>query len=164
MCFDAGGATVLPVRRDWSEVDQPRAGHPPREHSVTVHHHPRSAALVRKHLTADLSECGSRLGADLLHDAAWVATELVGNAVRHASPLNGGVIRVSWRAYRQGVCIRVMDGGSPQVPQMCRVTAESLTGRGLAIVATLSSRWGVVRTEQGRCVWAWLGEAGQIAS
>ncbi len=131
---------------------------------LTVPHHASSARLVRRELTSDLSDQTCGVNADFVGDAAAVATELVGNAVRHAAALPGGVITVEWQRYPDGLEIRVTDGGSAQVPVMRVVNPEAVGGRGLAIVATLATRWGVAPAERGRCVWAWLGEASQVAS
>lgn len=136
----------------------------PLQRQLTVPHHPSSARVVRRQLTADLAGFAGRLSPDLIDDAAAVATELMGNAVRHAAPLPGGVIVVDWQTYSDGLEIRVTDGGSAKVPVMRVVTPEAVGGRGLAIVATLATRWGVAPVERGRCVWAWLGEASQVAS
>jgi anti-sigma regulatory factor (Ser/Thr protein kinase) len=115
-------------------------------------------------LAADLDDQTCGLSSDFIGDAAAVATELVGNAVRHAAPQPGDVITVEWHRYPDGLEIRVTDGGSAQVPMMRVVNPEAVGGRGLAIVATLATRWGVAPAERGRCVWAWLGEASQVAS
>jgi anti-sigma regulatory factor (Ser/Thr protein kinase) len=94
--------------------------------------------------------------AALLVDAAAVAAELVGNAVRHAAPLPGGVVRVVWRTVAGGgVEIRVTDGGAAAAPQICQVTPDSISGRGLTIVEALATRWGVENDGAGgQCVWA----------
>jgi anti-sigma regulatory factor (Ser/Thr protein kinase) len=134
------------------------------QRQLTVPHHASSARLVRRELTADLDDQACGVDADFVGDAAAVATELVGNAVRHAAALPGGVITVEWQRYPDGLEIRVTDGGSAQVPVMRVVNPEAVGGRGLAIVATLATRWGVAPAERGRCVWAWLGEASQVAS
>ncbi|MQA24778.1 MAG: hypothetical protein GEU94_04760 [Micromonosporaceae bacterium] len=179
---------MRPSRGDWSEVDQLSARHafgqrfyassvpspllergaqwagPAARRSVAVLHHPRSASVVRRELSAHLAEHADRLGVDLLADAASVATELVGNAINHARPLAGGVILVDWQTYPRGLHISVTDGGSPQSPQLRRVGPDSLTGRGLAIVASLSARWGITPSGTGRCVWAWLGQVSRVAS
>jgi hypothetical protein len=130
---------------------------------VTVLHHPSSAAVIRRNLADDLAAelpgYAHRFGPDFPDDVAAVATELVGNAVRHARPLAGGVIMVEWRAYPDSIEIRVTDGGSAHIPVMRRVAPDSLEGRGLTIVASLSARWGVSPGDVGRCVWAWLGQA-----
>jgi anti-sigma regulatory factor (Ser/Thr protein kinase) len=119
---------------------------------VVVPHHPLGAHTAR-HRLAD--ELGSLVSADRLADAEAIASELVGNAVRHAEPLPGDVIRVAWRLLESGgLEIRVTDGGSTADPQMRVAGPDSLDGRGLAIVAALADRWGVERDGLGQCVWA----------
>lgn len=130
--------------------------------SVTVLHHPSSASVVRRQLLADLAVSG--YGVEFTDDAAAVATELIGNAVRHARPLPGGVLQVQWRAHLEGLEIRVTDGGAPTVPRLRRVPPDSISGRGLAIVASLAAQWGVAPDGRGRCVWAWLGQLTRVAS
>jgi anti-sigma regulatory factor (Ser/Thr protein kinase) len=61
---------------------------------VVVPHHARGARLARHRLAAELANA---VAPALLADAVAVVAELVGNAVRHASPLPGGVVRVAWR-------------------------------------------------------------------
>jgi anti-sigma regulatory factor (Ser/Thr protein kinase) len=119
---------------------------------VVVPHHPRGAHTARHRLSDEL---GSLVSADRLADAEAIAAELVGNAVRHAEPLPGDVIRVAWRLLEGGgLEIRVTDGGSPAGPQMRVASPESLDGRGLTIVAALADHWGVERDGLGQCVWA----------
>ncbi|HEY2950423.1 MAG TPA: ATP-binding protein [Micromonosporaceae bacterium] len=125
--------------------------------SVVVPHHARGAGLARHRLAAEL---GGAVRPTLLADAVAVVAELVGNAVRHAQPLPGGVVRVAWRLRpsRAGdaVEVRVTDGGATDPPHVRRVGPESLDGRGLTIVAALADRWGVERDGLGQSVWAEL--------
>ena len=119
---------------------------------VVVPHHPRGAHVARHRLADELE---SLVGADRLADAAAIAAELVGNAVRHAAPLPGDVIRVAWRLLASGdLEIRVTDGGSPAGPEVRVVGPDAIDGRGLTIVAALAERWGVERDGLGQCVWA----------
>jgi anti-sigma regulatory factor (Ser/Thr protein kinase) len=121
---------------------------------VVVPHRPRGARVARHRLAAALA---GLVDPEHLTDAMAVAAELVGNAVRHAAPLPGGVVRVAWRLLRGGrVLIRVSDGGSPTTPKIRPPSPDSVDGRGLAIVSALSSRWGVEADGTGRCVWAEL--------
>jgi anti-sigma regulatory factor (Ser/Thr protein kinase) len=128
--------------------------------SIAVPHHALGARIARQRLASELSGV---LPIQLLLDAVAVVSELVGNAVSHADPLPGGDILVCWHvgvaealgpAY---VEIRVTDGGAAQVPHALSVGPESVTGRGLAIVAALARRWGVEQDGAGQCVWAELG-------
>ncbi|GII24914.1 hypothetical protein Pme01_45110 [Planosporangium mesophilum] len=121
---------------------------------VVVPHHAEGARLARRRLAASLD---GLMPAMTRSDAVAVAAELVGNSVRHASPLPGGVVRVAWRLlFSGGLEIRVTDGGALTAPTERQVSADSPDGRGLAIVSALSERWGVDRDGLGQCVWARL--------
>lgn len=125
---------------------------------VVVAHHARGAGAARHRLTSYLADL---INADLLSDAVYVVGELVGNAVQHAAPLPGGVIRVAWSLLTDptgavALQVRVTDGGSAGEPQPRPASSEALDGRGLAIVAALASRWGVERDGLGQSVWAEL--------
>lgn len=124
---------------------------------VVVPHHTRGARTARHRLTGALTGV---VPPALLADMVAVLAELVGNAVLHAEPLPGGVVRVAWRL-RTGVSdtvaeIRVTDGGAPEAPRLRELDPEATEGRGLYIVAALCSQWGVDRDGLGRCVWAEL--------
>ena len=124
----------------------------PRAWCVVVPHHARGAHVARHRLAGELD---GLVAPDRLDDAIAVAAELVGNAVRHASPLPGDVVRVAWRLLASGdLEIRVTDGGSPAGPQMRLAAPDAVDGRGLTIVAALADRWGVERDGLGQCVWA----------
>jgi anti-sigma regulatory factor (Ser/Thr protein kinase) len=124
---------------------------------VVVPHHPSGARLARHRLAAEL---GDAIRPTLLADAVAVVAELVGNAVRHADPLPGGVVRVAWRLRPSGpgpsVEVRVTDGGANDPPHVRLVGPEATDGRGLTIVAALADRWGVDRDGLGQSVWAEL--------
>ena len=123
---------------------------------VVVPHQPRGARVARQRLSAALAGLVSQ---DRLSDAMSIAAELVGNAVRHATPLPGGVVRVAWHLLvGGGLLIKVTDGGSANSAQpiIRPPSADAVDGRGLAIVAALSRRWGVDRDGLGQCVWAEL--------
>lgn len=129
---------------------------------VVIPHHPRGARIARQRLTTELR---GAVHPSLLADAVAVLAELVGNAVRHASPLPGGVVRVAWRLRpadtgaevdRDRVEVRVTDGGAIEQPRIRAIPTDALDGRGLSIVAALSDRWGVDRDGLGQSVWAEL--------
>ena len=81
----------------------------------------------------------------MIGDAALVISELVGNAVRHASPLPGGALRVEWSLHADTVEISVTDGGSHAVPVAVHADEAAIGGRGLSIVEALSRTWGTRR-------------------
>ncbi|MCW3816546.1 ATP-binding protein [Micromonospora sp. DR5-3] len=122
---------------------------------MVVPHHATGARLARHRLADELTDVVSPV---LLADLVAVLAELVGNAVRHADPLPGGVVRVAWRLSPtvdgHRVQLRVTDGGSASGPLMRAATPDAIDGRGLQIVTGLASRWGVERDGLGQCVWA----------
>ncbi|SCG59978.1 Histidine kinase-like ATPase domain-containing protein [Micromonospora coxensis] len=122
---------------------------------VVVPHHATGARLARHRLADELAEV---VPPALLADLVAVLAELVGNAVRHADPLPGGVVRVAWRLRPTPtgprVSIRVTDGGAVAGPLMREASPDAVDGRGLHIVSGLSTRWGVDRDGLGQSVWA----------
>ena len=131
------------------------AGSTERSWCVVVPHHATGARLARHRLADELAEVVTPA---LLADLVAVLAELVGNAVRHADPLPGGVVRVAWRLSPapdgQSVQLRVTDGGSVSGPRMRAASPDAVDGRGLHIVSGLASRWGVERDGLGQSVWA----------
>ncbi|MFC0532979.1 ATP-binding protein [Phytohabitans kaempferiae] len=133
---------------------------------VVIPHHPRGARIARQRLTTELR---GAVHPTLLADAVAVLAELVGNAVRHASPLPGGVVRVAWRlrpagsvvgVERDSVEVRVTDGGAmTEQPRIRAIATDAIDGRGLSIVAALADRWGVDRDGLGQSVWAELSSS-----
>lgn len=130
-----------------------------RRWTVVVPHHARGARLARERLTAELHD---KVAPALLADAVAVLGELVGNAVCHAEPLPGGVVRVAWWLRMVdgdliGVRLGVTDGGAlNRSPALRAVGPEAVDGRGLRIVCALSARWGVEQDGLGQTVWAEL--------
>ncbi|MDI1461735.1 ATP-binding protein [Catellatospora sp. KI3] len=124
---------------------------------VVVPHHARGAQQARHRLAAALADA---VPPGLLDDVVSVAAELVGNAVRHADPLPGGVVRLAWRLRsidgNAVIEVRVTDGGATQVPRPRVAGVEDPDGRGLTIVDALAIRWGVERDGLGQSVWAEL--------
>ncbi|MET7667842.1 ATP-binding protein [Micromonospora luteifusca] len=122
---------------------------------MVVPHHPAGARLARHRLAGELADV---VPPTLLADLIAVLAELVGNAVRHARPLPGGVVRVAWRlrASAEGAVIQlgVTDGGASAGPRLRTASADAADGRGLHIVAGLATRWGVERDGMGQRVWA----------
>lgn len=122
---------------------------------VVVPHHPAGARLARHRLAGELADV---VPPTLLADLIAVLAELVGNAVRHARPLPGGVVRVAWglRPSAEGprIQLRVTDGGATTGPRIRTASPDAADGRGLHIVAGLATRWGVERDGMGQRVWA----------
>ncbi|MBS2547447.1 helix-turn-helix domain-containing protein [Catenulispora sp. NL8] len=102
-------------------------------------------------------------GVDLVE---LVASELAGNAVRHSdSGEPGGEFTLHLATFLDRWQVRVDDAGGPKVPHICEPKPidsiadldafgdEVETGRGLALVAAVSSKWGVLGDQAGHAVW-----------
>lgn len=111
---------------------------------------PDAPARARSFLRAALA----LLPPDVVADAELVTTELVTNAQLHgAGPIT---VRASWA--EPCVLVEVQDSGR-DLPVLPVQSTEAMTGRGLTLVAALSSAWGVrpVPDGPGKVVWAELG-------
>jgi anti-sigma regulatory factor (Ser/Thr protein kinase) len=98
-----------------------------------------------------LTDALQRSGHDdeLLHDARLVLTELAANAVVHSRlPFS-----ISIRSEESTLHIRVRDH-SQVLPVMLEHSATRPSGRGLRLLTTLTSRWGVDVVPDGKVVWA----------
>ncbi len=88
---------------------------------------------------------------DIVEDAILVAGELVANAVEHGLP----PASLELAAEPGGpVLVSVHDHGAPVPLAPVAFSHEAVRGRGLLIVDSLSSEWGVRETEHGKAVWA----------
>lgn len=100
-----------------------------------------------------------RLGVDghVVEEVESVVAELVSNAVRHATPLSDGTVRVRWQVRAGVVELDVTDGGAPTHPAPKPPTRYGSSGRGLRIVRSLAHEWGVIGGPPGHTVWASVG-------
>jgi anti-sigma regulatory factor (Ser/Thr protein kinase) len=114
-----------------------------------------SVGVARRRLIGDLTESGVYEATAC--DAGLVLSELISNALRHATPLPGAAVRVSWRLDDDSIEVAVSDGGGPTEPVASEPGSSAIGGRGLGIVDRLSVRWGVHTTSGGSretTVWA----------
>jgi serine/threonine-protein kinase RsbW len=82
-------------------------------------------------------------------------SELCANAIRHTASGRGGAFIVEVARPRAGVArVAVTDDGGPAVPQPGTPGLMAESGRGLAMVAACTSRWGYAEAYPGRTVWA----------
>jgi serine/threonine-protein kinase RsbW len=114
-----------------------------------------SAVDVRRAVVLELKRL--EVDATVVDEAEIVISELISNAVRHASPLPDGTIRVSWTLRGGVVEVEVTDGGGPTTPRPAPHSVWSDNGRGLRIVRSLAHEWGVLEDPAGRTVWVSLG-------
>jgi anti-sigma regulatory factor (Ser/Thr protein kinase) len=119
--------------------------------ALLVRHEAASAAIVRRQLARDLASYD--LPPNAIDNAVLVASELVGNAVRHTSATESATLDVSWDVDSSGVRVCVGDPGDEQ-PQLRTVGEDEPSGRGLKIVDAMSDDWGVERGDRGKTVWA----------
>jgi anti-sigma regulatory factor (Ser/Thr protein kinase) len=83
------------------------------------------------------------------------ASELAANAVEHTESGAGGTFTVAVGRPRDGAAfVAVLDAGGPADPAVGEAGELAEDGRGLALVAACSSRWGYRDTTHGRIVWA----------
>ena len=119
-----------------------------------------SVGKARRRLIGDLARAGVYEATAC--DAGLVLSELVSNALRHATPLPGSLVKVSWMLGDEFIEVAVSDGGGPTVPMVNKPAANALGGRGLGIVDRLALRWGVYTRQDGSetTVWAALPLSG----
>ena len=111
-----------------------------------------SVGVARRRLVSDLIEAGVCGAATT--DAALVLSELLSNALRHATPLPGSGLRVAWSLDAGSVRVLVCDGGAQTLPELGEPNPSTTGGRGLRIVDRLSQCWGTRRDDEGMVVWA----------
>src|SRR5436190_241882 len=133
-----------------------RASTPPRVEPVdiTLPFSTESAHAAREQLVSWMD--GLTLDDEERDDARLVLSELVGNAVRHARPLDDGTVVVAWAADTEGLAISVTDGGARTAPARVDAGVSDLSGRGLSIVETLATRWWVETSRSRTTVHALL--------
>jgi len=121
--------------------------------------------MVEEALAFGPRACGSArhlVGATLEHTslqqmgnvAELLVSELVSNVVRHASgPMRLRLLGSPPRALRVEV-----DDCSEKAPVVLPLSPDAFSGRGMALVDSLASDWGVVRhAGHGKTVWFELG-------
>lgn len=82
-------------------------------------------------------------------DACLVISELVTNALMHGR--SEAVLRMHHND--DGLLVEVMDQNT-RLPVLVAPDPHSLSGRGLALVASLATLWGAEHTPTGKVVWA----------
>jgi PAS domain S-box-containing protein len=106
--------------------------------------HPRAAGEAREHVRTQLHTWDLD---DLSMTTELLASELVGNVVRHAK----GPIHL--RLLRSEVLTCEVSDGSQTTPRIRRAAETDEGGRGLQLVSAISRRWGTRYTDTGKCIW-----------
>jgi len=113
-----------------------------REVLLALEPRPESARLVRRALATH------GLHVDVEHTVTLLATEVVGNAVRHAGLRTDQRIVFFARLAEDFAHVEVADQGGGFEPE----TVET-EGYGLRLLSKLASRWDVECTDRGCKVW-----------
>ena len=89
-----------------------------------------------------------RLPPELRDKGVMAVSELVANALTHGQP----PLRLRMRRTNRRLIVEVHDGAE-HMPRLRRPNLEDESGRGMSIVASISSAWGARRTPTGKAVW-----------
>ena len=108
---------------------------------------PTSAREARAFIRMALSE---RVSPAILQDALLLASEMVSNVIRHA----GTPLTLSVEIHRGYLRMTVTDGALPFEAKPGGPSEEGESGRGIAIIESLSRRWGLGATPIGKSIWA----------
>ena len=104
---------------------------------------------------AAVAAMSSGLPEEVVSDIKLLTTELVTNALKHATVQSEQIIvRL---VLRDGVRVEVMDQGPPFDPRPVRPDPGSTTGWGLFIVDAVATSWGVEPEGRGKKVWFEIG-------
>lgn len=106
---------------------------------------PAMVSRARVAVTGQLSAWGLD---ELCFTTELVASELVTNAIRHAT----GPVQL--RLLRDRTLICEVSDGSGTSPRLRRARTEDEGGRGLFLTAQLTARWGTRYTVNGKIIWA----------
>jgi serine/threonine-protein kinase RsbW len=129
------------------------AGHAPPSGVLRLRHTPVAASSARRQVRQDLTTL--EIPHTVCDDVEVVVSELLGNSVRHARPIAGGVVLLYWQVNSDEVLVRVTDGGGGRGVEPRRPDPLAVSGRGLQIVERLARVWGVSEHAGGlRSVWA----------
>ncbi|GGV78348.1 hypothetical protein GCM10015535_13140 [Streptomyces gelaticus] len=156
------GAATAPLRELGQEIISARPPHrladdvtlllarthavPPGNTAVwPVEADPVAVARVRQEAARQLRDWGLE---ELVFTTELVLSELVTNAIRHA----GGPVEV--RLIRAGHLTCEVSDPSATQPRMRRALLTDEGGRGLYLVAQLTTRWGSRYTRHGKTIWA----------
>jgi anti-sigma regulatory factor (Ser/Thr protein kinase) len=143
--------TLHPERSAAARSTAGTADEPRYARQVTLPSAPRAAALARQEVRDPLTLLGLRRLEDT---AVLLASELVGNAVRHARH-GGTVLELRIADTRAWLRIEVADA-DPRPPQPHFPAGLDESGFGLVLVEALAAKWGVDQSAAGKTVWVEL--------
>jgi hypothetical protein len=110
---------------------------------------PASVPEARRFVAERLAGCPAR------ETLMTCVSEFSANAIAHTASGRGGEFRVEIDCPRDGIArVAVTDDGGTSVPAAGVGDLMAEGGRGLAMVAACTSRWGFTDAYPGRTVWA----------
>lgn len=112
---------------------------------LTLPASPDSIAVARRFVVAALHDAHADSAAD---DAATLVSELATNALLHARTSFTVEVELIGEVVRIGVVDL-----SAATPRVRDYGSEATTGRGMRLVATMATRWGVEPNAEGKMVW-----------
>ena len=125
-------------------MDETNADVLPGEFTLRLPAAVESARLARARLRELLAQLRST--GDVAREAELVLHELVMNGVVHGAPDSDGMVEIVCAVEPGGLLIRVHDSGSGGDVAVRPPTDHLPSGRGLAMLAALSSSWAVDRS------------------
>ncbi|MFE9763263.1 SpoIIE family protein phosphatase [Streptomyces sp. NPDC005808] len=105
---------------------------------------PIAAGLARRHISQQLEAWHLT---ELEMTTELIASELVGNVIRHATG------PISLRMLRSRTLICEVSDSSLTTPHLRHASLSDEGGRGLQLVAAMARRWGTRQTPTGKCIW-----------
>ncbi|WP_323181068.1 ATP-binding protein [Streptomyces virginiae] len=123
---------------------------------------PRGARLARRLVSRRLHEWGHPYNTTANDTTTLFAAELTANAVRHGHvPGRDFHLRLTVNPDTTTIRIEVTDTRTERTPALSTPTPDSESGRGLLLVASLATRWGVTprQAAPGKTVWAEINTA-----
>ena len=120
---------------------------------------PSAPSAARRRLKAFLRNVPT----PALDDILLLTTELLTNSLRHAHMGTNDRIRLVVRSTKSSVHVAITDPGRGEVFSQRHPSPHDTGGRGLLLVAEVSDRWGVDRS-QATTVWFEVSLAERLAS
>ncbi|GAA0446650.1 hypothetical protein Ade02nite_86010 [Paractinoplanes deccanensis] len=129
-------------------------GEPDREHRVSIELEPAVGA-ARRSRELITESCGRWECPELAGPACIVVTEMVNNVVAHARTS----MNVLLATHGDGMSVAVRDR-SATVPSFHGgpVPVTAYGGRGMLLIDSVATRWGSLRLDGGKVVWALLSD------
>jgi anti-sigma regulatory factor (Ser/Thr protein kinase) len=110
---------------------------------------PEEVAAARRFIRGAVTR-----GSEVSETAQLLVSETVTSALDQAAPANGsGTLEVGYTVDGRRLRVEVSDDGGPARLRQRVPAVRSTGGRGLELVRTLASRWGVRESSAGRTIW-----------